>query len=238
MTLPIHITTLLFDLDGTLIYQHPSSLDVLFTILDEHLVPVMATARRETQQFIFRYWAKSADLKQDQKMYGELTDEFWLHYLKRKLWAAGMTELQTADLAPVIQQELLERYKPEVMIPDDVRPTLKALRGLGYKMGLVSNRSFPIETEVKDLGFESYFDFSFTSGEVKSAKPEPEIFEHALYLADSGPEISAYIGDNYYTDVIGAQSAGIYPILYDPRNIFPEAKCHKISKISDLVSRI
>jgi len=238
MTLPIHITTLLFDLDGTLIHQHPSSLDVLFTILDEHLVPVMATAYRDTQQFMFRYWAKSEELKQDEKMYGELTDEFWLHYLKRKLWVAGMTELQTTDLAPVIQKELIKRYKPEVYISDDVRPTLKSLRRLGYKMGLVSNRPNPIEAEVKDLGFESYFDFCFTSGEVKMAKPDPKIFEHALYLADSSPEITAYIGDNYYTDILGAQNAGLYPVMIDPRNIFPDVECHRINKISDLVSGI
>ena len=238
MTLPIRITTLLFDLDGTLIHQHPSSLDVLFTILDEHLVPVMATAHRETQQFMFRYWAKSKELKQDKRMYGELTEEFWLHYLKRKLWAAGLTELQTTDLAPVIQKELIERYKPEVFISDDVRPTLKTLRGLGYKMGLISNRQNPIEAEVKELGFKSYFDFSFTSGDVQLTKPDPEIFEHALYLAESGPEISAYIGDNYYTDIVGAQNAGIYPVLFDPRNIFPDVECHRIYKISDLVSTI
>ena len=238
MTLPIHITTLLFDLDGTLIHQHPSSLDVLFTILDEHLVPVMATALRDTQQFMFRYWTESEEMKQDKKMYGELTDEFWLHYLKRKLWAAGLTELQTTDLAPVIQKELIKRYKPEVYISDDVRPTLKTLRRLGYKMGLVSNRPNPIEAEVKDLGFESYFDFCFTSGEVKMAKPDPKIFEHALYLADSSPEITAYIGDNYYTDIVGARNAGLYPVLIDPRNIFPDVECHRINKISDLVSGI
>ena len=238
MTLPIHITTLLFDLDGTLIHQYPSSLDVLFTILDEHLVPVMSSAYRETQQFMFRYWAKSEELKEDTKMYGELTDEFWLHYMTRKLWAAGLTELQTTDLAAVIQEDLMDRYKPKVVISDDVRPTLKALRGLGYKMGLVSNRPNPIEAEVKDLGFKPYFDFSFTSGDVKMAKPDPAIFEHALYLAESSPDISAYIGDNYYTDIVGAENAGIYPVLIDPRNIFPEVKCHRIHRIGDLVSRI
>lgn len=238
MTIPLHITTLLFDLDGTLIHQHPSSLDVLFTILDEHLVPLMSTAHRDIQQFIYRYWAKSKELNQDKKMYGELTDEFWLHYLKRKLWTAGMTELQTTDLAPVIQKELNERYKPEVLVADDVRPALKTLRQLGYKMGLISNRSNPIESEVHNLEFESYFDFYFTSGEVKSVKPDPEIFEHALYLADSNPDISAYIGDNYFTDIVGAQNAGIYPILYDPLNIFPDVECQKITKIGDLVSGI
>ncbi len=171
-------------------------------------------------------------------MYGELTDEFWLHYLKRKLWAAGLTELQTTDLAPIIQSELIERYKPEVYISEDVRPTLKTLRRLGYKMGLVSNRPNSIDAEVKDLEFESFFDFSFASGDVQLSKPDPEIFEHALYLAESSPENSAYIGDNYFTDIVGAQNAGLYPILFDPRNIFPDIECHRIYKISDLVSTI
>lgn len=238
MTLPIHITTILFDLDGTLIHHHPSSLDVLFTILDEHLVPLMASSYRDTQQFMYRYWAKSEELRQDKEMYGDLTEEFWLHYLKRKLWTAGMTELQTTDLAPVIQKELNDRYKPEALVMDDVRPTLKTFRQRGYKMGLVSNRSNPIDQEVKDHGFESFFDFHFTSGEVDYVKPEPEIFEHALYLAESSPEVSAYVGDNYYTDIIGAQNAGIYPVLIDPRNIFPDADCQKITKISDLISQI
>jgi FMN phosphatase YigB (HAD superfamily) len=55
-----------------------------------------------------------------------------------------------------------------------------------------------------------------------------------LYLSDSSPKETAYIGDNYYTDVVGARQAGLYPILYDPRNIFPGADCLVISAISDL----
>ena len=57
MTIPLHITTLLFDLDGTLTHQYPTSLDILFTILDEHQIPLMATAHRDTLQFVYRYWA-------------------------------------------------------------------------------------------------------------------------------------------------------------------------------------
>ena len=236
MAIPIHITTVLFDLDGTLIHQHPTSLDILFSLLDEHLVPVMAAAYRDTQQFVYRYWASSNEMMQDQKMYGEGTDEFWLHYMKRKLWAAGLTELQTRDLASTLQDELLERYKPEVAILDDVRPTLKALRRQGYKMGLVSNRKKSIEGEVKEYGFEPFFDFYFTSGDVEVWKPDPAIFDHAVFLSESDPESTTYIGDNYFTDVVGAQNAGLHPILYDPRNIFPEVECQKIFTIGELLS--
>jgi len=238
MTIPLHITTLLFDLDGTLTHQHPTSLDVLFTILDEHLIPIMATAHRSTLQFIYQYWANSDEFIQDIEMYGDFTEQFWIHYLKRKLWAAGLTELQAANLAPIIQPELDERYQPEKMVLDDVRPTLKSLRGKGYLMGLVSNRSISIEEEVDELGFLPYFDFCFAAGDVNSWKPAAGIFEHALYLAESSPENTAYIGDNYYTDILGARAVGIYPILFDPRNTFPDADCQVITKIGNLVAEM
>ncbi len=238
MTLPLQITTLLFDLDGTLVHQHPSSSDILFTILDEHEIPLMVSALQETQQFMFRYWANSDEFTQDIAMYGDFTEDFWLHYLKRKLWAAGLAEGQAANLAPIIQPELLERHKPETFVPNDVRPTLKSLRRLGYKMGLVSNRSASVEEVIREQEFDSYLDFYFSAGEVSCWKPEPGIFEHALYLAESSPEVTAYIGDNYYTDIVGAKNVGIHPILIDPRNIFPDADCQVITKISNLISQM
>ena len=238
MTIPLHITTLLFDLDGTLTHQHPSSLDVMFTLLDERNIPLMATAHRSTMQFLYKYWANSPEVIQDMEKYGKFTDEFLIQYLKRKLLAAGLTQLQAAELAPIIKPELDEKHQPIRLVPDDVRPTLKGLHAKGYKMGLVSNRSDPIEEEIKELGFIPFFDFHFTAGDIDSWKPDAGIFEYALYLAESTPDVTAYIGDNYFTDVIGARSMGIYPILMDQRNTFPDADCMVIRKIGELLTRM
>lgn len=238
MTIPMQINTLLFDLDGTLTYQHPSSLDVLFTIMDEHDIPLMASAHRETLQFVYQYWANSYAVAQDMEMYGEFTPDFWVHYLKRKLWAAGMTELMATDLAPVLQPILEKRYHPVKMVLEDVKPTLKKLRTQGYTMGLVTNRSAPVDEELEEYGFIPYFDFYFAAGEIDTWKPDPGVFEHAMYLAGSSPDETTYIGDNYYTDVVGARNAGIYPILFDPRNTFPDADCQVITKIGSLSSQI
>ena len=119
-----------------------------------------------------------------------------------------------------------------------VQPTLKCLHANGYKMGLVSNRSDSIEEEINELGFLPFFDFHFAAGDIDFWKPDPRIFEHALYLAESSPTSTAYIGDNYYTDVIGARSVGIFPILMDQRNTFPDADCQVITKIGDLLTQI
>jgi HAD superfamily hydrolase (TIGR01549 family) len=236
MTIPLYINTLFFDFDGTLAHQQPSSLDVLFTILDEHGIPLMAAAHRDTMQFIYQYWGKSDQVNKDLKEFGEFTHEFWIHYLEKNLLAAGLPESEASKIAPIIQPIFNERYQPVKAILDDVKPTLRSLRTSRYSLGLISNRSNPIDDELEELGFTSYFDFYFTAGEIDSWKPDQEVFEHGLYLAGSLAEETAYIGDNYYTDIVGAKNAGLYPILYDPRNIFPDADCQVITNISDLCS--
>jgi beta-phosphoglucomutase-like phosphatase (HAD superfamily) len=123
MTIPLQINTLLFDFDGTLTYQHPTSLDILFTLLDEHQIPLLATAHRETLQFVYQYWANSGDLARDMEMFGKFTAEHWVHYLKRKLVAAGLALGQAADLAPILQPLLEERYQPAIRVLEDVKPT-------------------------------------------------------------------------------------------------------------------
>ena len=63
-------------------------------------------------------------------MYGEFSDEFWLHYLKRKMWSVGLTEKQTTELAEDVQVEFDELYQPQTLVGEDVKATLKALRRL------------------------------------------------------------------------------------------------------------
>ncbi len=238
MTIPLQINTILFDFDGTLTYQSPTSLDIMFTLLDEQKIPIADTAQRRTLQFVYQYWANSDDLVQDIDMFGKFSPDYWVQYLSRKLVAAGLAEEQAADLSPVLQPLLEERYQPKKMVLDDVKPTLKKLKNQGYVLGLVTNRSDPVDEELEEYGFIPFFDFYFAAGEIDIWKPDPGIFEHALNLAGSKSEESTYIGDNYYTDVIGARNAGIYPILYDPRSVFPDADCQVITRISNLSSQI
>jgi HAD superfamily hydrolase (TIGR01549 family) len=238
MTIPLQITTLLFDLDGTLAVQQPSSVDVLLSHLEQHQVPLQEGAFRSTMQFVYRYWANSDEAVEDLATYGDFTEAFWLQYLKRKIQAAGLSETQAADLAVILQPRIEEEAQPEKVVLEDVKPTLKALRTQGYAMGLVTNRSSSIAEEVEGMGFSPYFDFFYSAGDVNSWKPHAGIFEHALYLAESSPEEAAYIGDNYYTDIVGARNNGLYPILYDPRYVFPDADCQVITRISDLCSQM
>lgn len=48
---------------------------------------------------------------------------------------------------------------------------------------------------------------------VKAYKPHKELFEKALEIADCKPQEAVHIGDSYTSDVLGARTVGILPIL-------------------------
>jgi putative hydrolase of the HAD superfamily len=73
---------------------------------------------------------------------------------------------------------------------------------------------------------------------VDSYKPEPGVFEHALKRANLAAGEVAYVGDNYFADVVGSRRAGLIPVLYDPHSIFPEADCVTIKSFDQLKSVI
>ncbi len=65
-------------------------------------------------------------------------------------------------------------------------------------------------------------------------KPEPQIFAHACEQLSVEPSETAYVGDNYFADVVGAQRAGLQPVLYDPRGVFPDPDCLRIRSFDEL----
>ena len=234
------ITTILFDLDGTLLHHTPSSLDVFLQILDEKGIEQARDpqAWQRARRWIHYYWAKSSEFVEDIKTFGravELSEAFWENYLRKKLIVLGCSEEEAVELLPEIAPLMEKRYQPQSSIPEDVPPTLSALRETGFTLGLVSNRSEPFQEEIAGLGLADFFDFAFTAGEVGSWKPDEEIFLHALKLAQSAPESALYVGDNYYADILGAHGAGIRSILVDPQGVFPDADCPVIGSVGGLV---
>lgn len=230
------IDTLLFDLDGTLITRHPSSLDVFFRMVEQHCRPPNPEAYRKTRQFVHYYWASSPEAARDIQEYGKFTPAFWENYLARQCLAYGCSTQEAGDVSVKLAPRWEDAYQPETVVAPDVHPTLQTLRDAGYTLGLVSNRSLPFEEEINELGLEEYFAFSFTAGEIESWKPDKRIFDHALNLAGSDPGRSAYIGDNYYADILGARKWGLYPVLIDRLDTFPDAECLVIKSLGDLLN--
>lgn len=227
------IRAVLFDLDGTLRHNQPGSVDTFLNFAVALGIPDSPEKRRGFHRWAHYYWAQSPELVEDLLAFPDEGD-FWLNYTRRSLAALECDPAQIEVLAPQIQKRMKEEHKPEDWVPDDVPTTLRSLKEAGYRLAVLSNRRTPCHEQLVALGLHPYFEFSLVAGEVDVWKPNPEIFHHALDRLGVRPEEALYIGDNYYADIVGAEKAGLIPILIDPNRIFPDAECHVISAIEEL----
>ena len=100
---------------------------------------------------------------------------------------------------------------------DDTVPTLEHLRDAGFKLAIVSNWDTPLDPLTERLGVADYFDTITASHDerVRSAKPDPHIFNYTLAAVGVSAEEAVHVGDTYEADIVGARDVGIRPILID-----------------------
>ncbi|HSG44414.1 MAG TPA: HAD family hydrolase [Anaerolineales bacterium] len=232
------IKAIFFDLDGTLRHSVPEggqvSNEYVKTLgLTLHEEDIMRAARWE-----YLYWANSADLRDDLIAHSADTEKFWVEYSRRRLIAVGASPEWANEHAADVSAHMGEMYKPDSIVPEDVQRTLPILKNAGYYMAVLSNREKPFLDVMDSHKLTPFFEFSLAAGEVDSYKPSPEVFHHALKRADLTAQEVAYVGDNYFADIVGSRRAGLTPVLYDPNNIFPEADCITIKSFDQLKSVI
>ena len=235
MLSPNGIQAILFDLDGTLRHSQPDGGEVFIGHARALGLPISEDDRLRGIRWEHYYWANSPVLRKDFVTYkGESNPAFWVNYGRRQLVALGVSPKQAVDLAPALSQHMDEQYKPLSVLAENALGMLTQLRAAGFKLGVVSNREQTYVEVLDNLEITSFFDFSLAAGEVQSYKPEPGIFQAALQRIGMPAGAAMYVGDNYFADVVGARRAGLRPVLYDPRGIYPDAACEVIASFGDL----
>lgn len=228
------IKAVFFDLDGTLRHSVPEGAQVF----DEHIVslgyPLTEEDRRRAMRWEYLYWANSPDLRDDLLAHSADTENFWIEYTRRRLVAVGLAPALAKELAPQVSAHMGEMYKPQSIVPDDVRRLLPALKQAGYILAVISNRDKPFHDLLASHNLNEHFHFALAAGEVNSYKPDPGVFHHALERGNVSAQETVYVGDNYFADVVGSRRAGLRPVLYDPNGIFPEADCVVIQSFDEL----
>jgi len=231
---PNGIKAILFDLDGTLRHNRPEGTQVFIDHAISLGLPISAEDRQRGLRWDHYYWANSPDVQADFKRFEGDKTAFWENYGRRLLVALGTEPRRALELSPVLSHYMEAQYKPESVLPPEVPGVLSLFKEAGFKLGVVSNRELPFSEELDRLGILDQFDFSLAAGEVRSYKPDPGIFHAALGRIGTEPGAAMYVGDNYFADVIGSQRAGMRPVLYDPRRIYPDAPCEVIESFDQL----
>lgn len=217
------VKAILFDLDGTLRHNIPSSNHTFFEYAAQLGAVDSLEQRRHTIRWVHYYWAQSPELMADLELYGSLSKEFWTFYAERTLTVFGCAPQYARELAPQVAQRMDEEYDPLDHVPEEVHLTLQSLKDAGLRLAVVSNRSKPFDEQLATLGLSQYFEFAIAGGVIDLWKPGAGIFLHSVERLGVKPEETMYVGDNYFADVIGARNAGLQPVLIDPEGIFESA---------------
>ena len=137
-----------------------------------------------------------------------------------------------------------DSFSRSLTAPAETLDTLERLRGMGLRLGLVSNLSlFPhlIRADIDALGIGERLDSMTFSSEIGFRKPDPRIFTAALRATGADPGHTVFVGDRLNDDVVGAHGLGMRAILTrqfrqeDPGEVRPDAVVERIDEIPGVI---
>lgn len=127
------------------------------------------------------------------------------------------------------------RARNEVVLYEDVVPTLERLRGR-FRLFAISNGN----ADLAAIGLAGHFERSLAAREAGVLKPDPRIFAMLLDAAAVAPEHVVHVGDDPEADVEGARRAGIRPIWVNrygsrwPSHL--PAPAHSVATLTELAA--
>jgi putative hydrolase of the HAD superfamily len=199
-----NLTTILFDIYGTLIDIHTNEQrDDIFETLSRFLgyrrLVVSPTALKEL------YFSEL------HQQFARSRERFPEVDVARAFERALSDQSRNADrfLTVLVTQLYRSLSRERFGLFPDTFWTLTEFRKR-YRLGIVTDaqRLFSCP-ELRMLRIEDFFDSIVISSDYGFRKPDPRLFHIALAAMDARPEESAYIGNKYETDLLGAHSAGL-----------------------------
>ena len=204
------IDTVLFDMGGTLEdicideASKAASAEGVLRILAAHGHPLSLDIPAAIQAFAGgwdRYAAYRGPTNRELK-----PEEIWGNYI--------LTELGLDfDAVKPFAEELAHMWEVthyHRKLRPRVKEMLEGLKGLGMKLGVISNTAslYQVFDILEEYGIRDYFQDVTLSSVTGYRKPDQNIFKVSLNQIRSDPSTCAYVGDTLSRDVIGPQRMG------------------------------
>ncbi len=221
-------TTVLLDLDDTL-WDFSQSAKISLQQMYEELE--LGRWFDSVEQFIKIYKVKNTQMWEEYGR-GEITKEYLaLERFAHPLRQANCSEM---ELAQKMSEMFLGLTNKNMVLIDGAIELLEYLKPK-YKLAAVSNGFVEAQyVKLDSSGLGKYFSHIILSEEIGLHKPDVKFFQKALQITATNSVNAVVIGDNFDSDVLGAQNAGIDAIYFD-RSM---AKTGKVSDSIKIVSRL
>lgn len=213
------VKAVLFDLGGTLVHTLEIP-EIYKRILEAHGI------KRSTQEISLAQ--EEAEKHLGIQKLTTLFEEYWIRWNLYILKRLGIQE-NARSLAKTIA-DLWWDYS-DVELHPDVKETLRHLRDMGLKIGLVTNGlESDFRQVLQKVDLLDFFDVTVGIDTVGEMKPHRDIFLYALNRLEVSPREALFVGDELESDYEGAKNIGLKPLLID-RN---SATCSEVEKIRSL----
>jgi FMN phosphatase YigB (HAD superfamily) len=93
----------------------------------------------------------------------------------------------------------------------DALPTLRALKDVGYSVGIVANQPAGVAEQLEAMGLE--LDVIATSATYGVAKPDRRFFERIVADVGRPPGEIVYVGDRLDNDILPALAVGMHAVF-------------------------
>lgn len=107
-----------------------------------------------------------------------------------------------------------KRIESQYCIYAYVIPLLKELKQKGYKICVLSNKTYANGKKILKSKLRKYIDKFFFSYDLKSIKPNPKNFKVVLSYFNIKPHGALMIGDSYHDDIKPSRKLGIKAIHF------------------------
>jgi len=202
------ITTILFDLDGTLL---PMDQDVFVQSYFKRLAAKLAPLGYESRQLIKCIWTgTSAMIRND----GRCTNEeaFWAVFSQMY----GAESLKDQPVFDAFYENEFQNVAQDCGFTPHANETIQALKKMGYRLALATNPIFPAvatESRMRWAGLQQGdFELYTTYENCSYCKPNPKYYQEILRQLGCSPEECLMVGNDVGDDMI-AQTLGMKVFL-------------------------
>jgi putative hydrolase of the HAD superfamily len=228
------VEAVLFDLDETLVDSqmglakaHERIAQLVSRFLNEHGVQTDFKVLESKIRFLDDRMNKESCYDRD-VWWPILADEIESH------------PIFTNDIIHRLTIEYWKAYSEDSPPYPDTVSTLTYLKQRGYKLGLVTDTDGTLGLKadrIKRLSFREFFFVTVVAGEdTKELKPDPTPFLKASDMLGISSKATVFVGDKPFTDIQGANAAGMRTILIWRRNWDSNVKADlTIKSLADLL---
>lgn len=221
------VTTVLLDLDDTLVDQAAAAAEAVVT-----WAPTLGVTG-EPEELVARWVA--------------LSEPHHARWQARETTFAEQRRARVRELAPHLDLAedaaadevfagYLRRYRAAWRPFDDAVPTLRRLRAEGLRLAVLTNGDEAQQQEKLDLtGLSEHVDALIASSTLPFGKPNPLAFSTAVERLGAPPDEVLMVGDSLEKDVRGALAAGLRAVLLDRSGTHAGVDVPRIVSLHELI---